>query len=84
MSQSRRDPPIAIIGAGASGIMAAIKRREAGHSDLVVFEKASDLGGAWRDNRYPGLTCDVASWRFSYEKFLSNMATQVLEDFDIA
>ena len=26
----------------------------------------------------------VASWPFSYEKFLSNMAAPVLEDFDIA
>ena len=69
MSQSRRNLRIAIIGAGASGIMAAIKLREGGYPDPVVFEKASDLGGTWRDNRYPGLTCDVASlaYRYSFE-----------------
>lgn len=59
---------IAIIGAGASGIMAAIKLRQSGH-DLVIFEKAADLGGTWRDNRYPGITCDVPShaYRYSFE-----------------
>lgn len=59
---------IAIIGAGASGIMAAIKLREADHDDVTIYEKAHDLGGTWRDNRYPGLTCDVPShaYRFSF------------------
>jgi cyclohexanone monooxygenase len=48
--------------------MAVIKLRAAGHADVTVFEKAADLGGTWRDNRYPGLTCDVASlaYRFSF------------------
>lgn len=60
---------IAIIGAGASGIMAAIKLRQAGHGDVTIFEKAHDLGGTWRDNRYPGITCDVPShaYRYSFE-----------------
>jgi len=64
---SARQPfRIAIIGAGASGIMAVIKLREAGIDDLTVFEKAADLGGTWRDNRYPGLTCDVPSLAYRY------------------
>lgn len=60
---------IAIIGAGASGIMAAIKLRDAGYGDAMIFEKCSDLGGTWRDNRYPGITCDVPShsYRYSFE-----------------
>ncbi|HOA92711.1 MAG TPA: NAD(P)/FAD-dependent oxidoreductase [Quisquiliibacterium sp.] len=59
---------IAVIGAGASGIMAVVKLREAGHTDVHVFERASDIGGTWRDNRYPGITCDVPShlYRFSF------------------
>jgi cyclohexanone monooxygenase len=58
----------AIIGAGASGIAAAIKMRKVGIDDIVLFEKAADLGGTWRDNRYPGLQCDVPShlYRFSF------------------
>lgn len=58
---------VAIIGAGASGILATIKLREAGVGDVTVFEKAGDLGGTWRDNRYPGLTCDVPSHLYRYE-----------------
>ena len=50
-----------IIGAGMAGILAAIKLREAGHDDVVIYEKADRIGGTWRDNSYPGLTCDVPS-----------------------
>lgn len=60
---------IAIIGAGASGIMAAIKLRAMGQDDIEIFEKAADMGGTWRDNRYPGVACDVPShlYRYSFE-----------------
>lgn len=57
---------IAVIGAGASGLMALIKLREAGFEDVTVLEKANDLGGTWRENRYPGLTCDVPSLAYRY------------------
>ena len=40
----------AIIGAGMSGILSAIKLREAGFDDFAIYEKASRLGGTWRDN----------------------------------
>jgi cation diffusion facilitator CzcD-associated flavoprotein CzcO len=55
----------AIIGAGMSGILAAIKVREAGH-DFTVFEKADRVGGTWRENTYPGIACDVPSHLYSY------------------
>ena len=57
---------IAIIGAGMSGILAAIKLRESGLDDLVILEKAATLGGTWRDNTYPGLSCDVPSHLYTY------------------
>jgi len=57
---------IAIIGAGMSGILAAIKLREAGYRDLVILEKAKTLGGTWRENTYPGIACDVPSHLYSY------------------
>ena len=56
----------AIIGAGMSGILAAIKLIERGETNFTIFEKGSDLGGTWRDNRYPGLTCDTPSHAYSY------------------
>ena len=64
-SRSKR---VAVIGAGPAGIAAAIKLRESGIDDVVVFEKAAVIGGTWAVNRYPGLTCDVPShlYRFSF------------------
>jgi cation diffusion facilitator CzcD-associated flavoprotein CzcO len=55
-----------IIGAGFSGLGAAIKLTQAGHTDLVIVERAEDVGGTWRDNTYPGCRCDVQSNLYSY------------------
>ncbi len=57
---------VAVIGAGMSGILAALKLREAGYTEVRIFEKAARLGGTWRDNTYPGLTCDVPSQHYCY------------------
>ncbi|NEW38140.1 NAD(P)/FAD-dependent oxidoreductase [Nocardia cyriacigeorgica] len=57
---------IAIVGAGFGGIGFAIKLREAGFDDLVVLERAGDLGGTWQANTYPGCACDVPSHLYSY------------------
>ncbi len=65
----KRSPRVAVIGAGMSGILTAIKLKEAGIADFTVYEKAGALGGTWRDNTYPGLCCDVPShmYRYSFE-----------------
>ncbi|CDO34492.1 NAD(P)/FAD-dependent oxidoreductase [Novosphingobium sp. KN65.2] len=63
--KSRRSIRSAIIGAGMAGILAAIKLKQRGE-DFVVFEKADRIGGTWRENRYPGLTCDVPSHAYTY------------------
>ena len=55
-----------IIGAGFSGLGAAIKLLESGYTDLAVLERADDVGGTWRDNVYPGCRCDVQSNLYSY------------------
>ena len=55
-----------IIGAGFSGLGAAIKLKQAGHTDMVILERAEDVGGTWRDNTYPGCRCDVQSSLYSY------------------
>ena len=57
---------VVVIGAGLSGVCAAIKLKEAGVPNFHVFEKAGDVGGTWRDNRYPGVACDVPSHLYSY------------------
>ncbi|MDX1497170.1 MAG: NAD(P)/FAD-dependent oxidoreductase [Salinisphaeraceae bacterium] len=68
-AQAGRQPRIAIVGAGMSGIAAVVKLRKAGYTDLTVFEKTDRVGGTWRENRYPGLSCDIPSYfyQFSFE-----------------
>src|SRR5438874_9352458 len=55
-----------IIGAGMSGILAGVRLRESGEDDFIIYEKRDKLGGTWRDNRYPGLTCDVPAHCYTY------------------
>lgn len=57
---------VIIIGAGMSGVLAAIKLQEAGMTDIAVYEKGDSVGGTWRENRYPGLTCDLAAHAYTY------------------
>ncbi len=57
---------VAIIGGGFAGIAMAIRLIEAGCKDIAILEKASSLGGTWRDNTYPGCACDVPSRLYSY------------------
>ncbi len=57
---------VVVLGAGLSGVCAAIKLKEAGIENVRVFEKAGEVGGTWRDNRYPGVACDVPSHLYSY------------------
>ena len=62
--------PIVIVGCGFGGIALAISLQRAGIENFVVLERASDLGGVWRDNTYPGCACDVPSiyYSFSFEQ----------------
>ena len=62
----KRPLRVAIIGAGMSGLCMAAKLQDAGIDSFTIFEKADDVGGTWRDNTYPGLTCDVPSRYYSY------------------
>lgn len=56
----------AIIGAGFGGIGLAIRMQQQGLQDFLIFEKAGDVGGVWRDNIYPGAACDVPSHLYSF------------------
>src|SRR5690606_21591074 len=57
---------VVIIGAGLGGIGVAIKLREAGIDDHILLERASDIGGTWRDNTYPGIASDVPAQVYQY------------------
>jgi cation diffusion facilitator CzcD-associated flavoprotein CzcO len=57
---------VVIIGAGFSGLAVAIGLLKRGVRDFILLEKASELGGTWRENTYPGCACDVPSLLYSY------------------
>lgn len=64
MTSGRRS--VAIIGAGMSGLCMGHALTLAGLADFTIYEKADEVGGTWRENRYPGLTCDVPSRFYSF------------------
>jgi len=49
-----------------SGIAAVVKLQKAGYTELTVYEKSDRVGGTWRENTYPGLSCDVPSRWYSF------------------
>jgi cation diffusion facilitator CzcD-associated flavoprotein CzcO len=59
-----------IIGAGFSGIGAAIELDKAGLSDYLVVEAGDGVGGTWHWNTYPGIAVDIPSfsYQFSFEQ----------------
>ncbi|WP_339675611.1 NAD(P)/FAD-dependent oxidoreductase [uncultured Zhongshania sp.] len=57
---------ILIIGTGFAGLGMAIRLKEMGIDDFIIIERANDVGGTWRDNRYPGAACDVPSHLYSF------------------
>ena len=61
---------VIVIGAGFSGIGAAIKLDEAGFGNFLVVEQSDGIGGAWHANTYPGVAVDIPSfsYSFSFEK----------------
>ena len=88
---------VAIIGTGFGGLAAAVRLKQAGVDDLVLFEKSGDVGGVWRDNGYPGAACDVPShlyslsfaprsdWtrRFAPQSEIHQYLRDVARDFDV-
>lgn len=60
------DYEVVIIGAGISGLGMAIRLHERGIEDFLILERAADVGGTWRDNRYPGIAVDITSFTYSY------------------
>ncbi len=56
---------VLIVGAGMSGILAAIRLKEAGIAFTVV-EQDSEIGGTWYKNTYPGCRVDNPNHLYSY------------------
>ena len=62
---ARADFHVLVVGAGMSGILAAIKLRQAGIAYTVV-DKNANVGGTWFENRYPGCRVDSPNHTYSY------------------
>lgn len=56
---------VLIVGAGVSGICAAVNLKAAG-VPFTVVEKNSNVGGVWWENRYPGAGVDTPNHLYSY------------------
>jgi cation diffusion facilitator CzcD-associated flavoprotein CzcO len=64
------DADVIVVGAGFGGLGMAIRLKKARNESFIVLERASELGGTWRDNTYPGCACDIPSmlYSFSFER----------------
>lgn len=62
---------ILIVGSGFAGLGMAIRLKRQGIDDFIIIERASEVGGTWRDNIYPGVACDVPSHLYSFS-FIQN------------
>lgn len=62
---SRSETSAIVIGAGMSGVLAAIKLKDLG-IPFKVFEKNASVGGTWLENTYPGCGVDTPNHLYSY------------------
>ena len=65
-----------IIGAGFGGLRSLYELREMGLS-VKVIDAASDIGGTWYWNRYPGARTDSEAWVYCYA-----FSKEVLDEFN--
>lgn len=64
---TKRQLRVVCVGAGAAGLQIAYKAERALQNiDLQIYEKNSDVGGTWLENRYPGCTCDIPSHSYQF------------------
>ena len=69
MAETDTETPVhrvLIVGAGFSGLGTALRLQQEGIEDIVILERASEIGGTWRDNTYPGAACDIPSNLYSF------------------
>jgi 4-hydroxyacetophenone monooxygenase len=62
---SGKYPDVLILGAGGSGLLAAVRMKQAG-IPFTIVEKTGEVGGTWSQNRYPGVGVDTPSHLYSY------------------
>ena len=55
---------VVIVGGGFGGLLAGARLRQAGVENIRLIDAASDFGGTWYWNRYPGISCDIESYTY--------------------
>jgi cation diffusion facilitator CzcD-associated flavoprotein CzcO len=76
MSQKAVNYDAVIIGAGFSGIRSLWELDQLGLT-VKCFDAASDVGGTWYWNRYPGSRTDGEAWIY-----ILNFAPELLEEWN--
>ena len=62
---AQRELSVIVIGAGMSGLLAALALGRAGVR-YTMLEKNADVGGTWLENSYPGCRVDLPNHFYSY------------------
>lgn len=78
-----KDFRVAIIGAGISGIIAAVRLRELG-VPFVILERDREVGGVWLTNTYPGAGVDTPSYLYSFSFFPRHWSTHFAKRDEMA
>lgn len=64
---TKRNIKIITIGGGASGINMAFQlKTHMSDYTHVAYERNTELGGTWLENRYPGCACDIPSHSYQF------------------
>jgi cation diffusion facilitator CzcD-associated flavoprotein CzcO len=66
VAERRALPSVVIVGAGLSGLAMGIQLIRSGVGSFTIVEQSDGVGGTWRDNTYPGCSCDVPSHLYSF------------------
>ena len=79
--RKRKEKFVVIIGAGFSGLCAAIRLKKE-RVRFILIEKSGDLGGTWLDNKYPGSGCDIYSlfYCFSFKPNTFSSSTYLSQE----
>ncbi|KAA1418420.1 NAD(P)/FAD-dependent oxidoreductase [Mumia zhuanghuii] len=60
------DTDVLIVGTGFSGLAIGTRLARQGRHSFALVDRASSVGGTWRDNTYPGAACDIPSHLYSF------------------
>ena len=50
---------VVVVGAGFGGLTMAAQLKQAGVENFLILESGPDVGGVWRENTYPGCSCEI-------------------------